>query len=84
MKQFRKNIYRTSNQIITPPDPGEIFGFVRDGSQEEGDPSFHIPRVDYIDLAGNPQVFFPSMTDDICGFIYALSITSTIYCIPCS
>ncbi|MES2864086.1 MAG: hypothetical protein V4666_08210 [Bacteroidota bacterium] len=64
--------------------PGTVFGFVRDGSQVDGNPTFHVPRVNYIDVSGNPQVWYPSMTSDICGFITALSITDTIYCFSCS
>lgn len=62
---------------------GTLYGFRRDGSQEEGDPSFHIPYVEYIDPSGNPAQFYADMTTDICGYFYALSIVANHYCIMC-
>lgn len=79
-----KNGVVVDNAFDCSTIPGTVFGFVRDGSQEEGDPNFHKPQVNYIDINGNPQVWYPSITGNTCGFITALSITSTLYVIPCT
>lgn len=87
---FWNNINGFSYQItstgvvvgINECSTAELFCFIRDGSQND-DPTFHIPRVDYIDLDGNPQVFYPTPTDNICGCIEALEITDTIYVFTC-
>lgn len=59
------------------------YSYKRDESQIEGDPSFHIPYVEYTDTNGNPAVFYPDQFTDACGSFYALSIDNVVYSEVC-
>lgn len=85
MHPFKKMILSKKSSPVTPPDPvGTYFGFVRDGTQQEGNDTFHKPRVEYTDTDGNPQIWYLSMDSLNCSFIMALSIDYHIYCHPCT
>jgi len=67
MNNFKRNIYRTITDDIPIPPPfdTQVYSYVRDGSQdfcdcgpennEQCNPGFHPPSVDYLDADNNPQ-----------------------------
>jgi hypothetical protein len=63
--------------------PVQTFSFRRDGSQIEGNPSFHIPYVDYIAEDFSTQRIYISMTDDACEEFEGREIVDRIYVFEC-
>lgn len=63
---------------------GSSYSYRRDGSQEAGNPSFHIPWVDYINLVGAPARIYLDISSDTCSNFDALSIVHLEYAQDCN
>lgn len=63
---------------------GSTYSYRRDGSQEEGNPSFHIPWVDYISVTGTPQRIYLNMFTNDCSNFDALYIVHKEYAVDCN
>lgn len=74
-------IAQLGTECAAPPE--NLFYYRRDGSQIPGNPSFHIPYVDYIDMDGNPQRYYLSMESDDCQSFEAQSIVDVRYAFSC-
>lgn len=65
-------------------EDSNFYSYRRDGSQIDGNPSFHIPWVDYISTSGTPARIYLNMFSDDCSLFSGLSIVHLEYAINCN